>query len=434
MRNAIAIVVLLSGLLSSFAAGQGDTPGDRKSLNGGPEVSELFDIWVEGVDNVGPAIAFNSLRDEYLVVWSNNRAGGAFQDIYARRVRASDGFVLSFFTIISDSAWSYYDPDVAYSSAHDEYLVVYVFNGTTTDANIHAQRITWSGTPFGEFYVGRPDASFDQVSPAVTYNKNSDEYLVVYQNSWDSAHDIDAVRINASTGDTVGWNNIAAGAGQWRSAPDVAHCSGSNSYLVAYKYQPNNLAEPGDIFGKVVSWNMGNVSAEIHICEDSFDQQGVAVTATPGEFLAVWEDQTAPPTTTEILARRVTTNGTPLGPVGGFKVAGSTDVHRVYPAVDFGLNCGSLVIWTQRINSMDYRVRGRYVLPGQDSASGGEITMGFEDYFLELHPVVACAPYGDCMMAQEDDWPDGVFNIRGQLVFVHLFSDGFESGHLLEWQ
>ena len=102
--------------------------------------------------------------------------------------------------------------------------------------------------------------------------------------------------------------------------------------------------------------------------------------------------------------------------------------------MDFGLSYASLVVWHRTISVGIYEVFGRFVMPGQDSAYGSEIILGFEEYFLELYPAVACATYGDCLMAQEDDYPDGDFEIRGQLVLVHIFSDGFESGDFSAWQ
>jgi hypothetical protein len=34
-----------------------------------PPMSPFLDIWTDGVDNLKPAVAYNSLHDEYLVVW-----------------------------------------------------------------------------------------------------------------------------------------------------------------------------------------------------------------------------------------------------------------------------------------------------------------------------------------------------------------------------
>ncbi|MGD2155634.1 MAG: hypothetical protein PVG32_02080, partial [Anaerolineales bacterium] len=93
-----------------------------------PQLGAFINIWLEvGVGNFEPAVAYNSLRDEYLVVWSNTRAGGATKDIYARRVRG-DGTLLSYWTITHNANFHNYEPDVAYSPLQDEYLVVWTYD------------------------------------------------------------------------------------------------------------------------------------------------------------------------------------------------------------------------------------------------------------------------------------------------------------------
>ncbi|MFQ6000499.1 MAG: hypothetical protein ACE5LG_02390, partial [Anaerolineae bacterium] len=76
-----------------------------------PLLSPFINIWTgDAIDNLNPAVAYNSLHDEYLVVWENDR--GATRDIYARRV-GSDGTVKSWFSVVSNAnKWNWL-PDVA---------------------------------------------------------------------------------------------------------------------------------------------------------------------------------------------------------------------------------------------------------------------------------------------------------------------------------
>ena len=411
--------------------------GATATLHGGPHLGPFINIWLEtGVDNSEPAIAYNSLHDEYLVVWTDFPNMGAYMSIQARRV-SGDGTLLSYFTIFHEFGSQCLRPDVAYSSVQDEYLVVY---DCTTSASIGfdilARRITWNGEdlhlpPYQEFRVGRPDASGDQGGPAVTYNENNDEYLVVYGNSWPSHYDIDAVRVRASDGTQPSWSNIASGASQFRFLPDVAHCGSSNLYLIAYTYRPSP-GDPGDILGKVASWNMSDISPEIHVCDDANNQHDVTVTATPDEFLTVWEDQ-PDVSTTEIYARRVANDGTPLGPGGGFFIAGLLARHDGAPSVAHGPGSGYLVVWQREITPFsDHDVFGRYAIPGQDNAAGSEFAVD-NDAMWQKEPAVACATNGDCLMVEADNSVGGDFEIRGRLVMVHIFSDGFESGNLTAW-
>ncbi len=52
-----------------------------------------------GGDRFSPEVAYNSIDDEYLVVW-HNLWGGGFRDIYARRVTA-DGELEPWFCVVT---------------------------------------------------------------------------------------------------------------------------------------------------------------------------------------------------------------------------------------------------------------------------------------------------------------------------------------------
>ena len=417
----VAGLILLAGVVTSIAiavAREGVWKTDGANQVATPRLSPFINIWLDDVDNFEPAIAYNSHHDEYLVVWSNTRGGGATKDIYARRVRG-DGTLISNFTIAHDANFHNYEPDVAYCPAHDEYLIVYTYDSAITDSDIWARRVNWNGSWMSsEFEIGRkPD---NQHHPAVAYNGDADEYLVVYQNTWGGGgQDVDAERVRASDGTALGWVNIAAGAGL-RSFPDVAYCAASNYYLIAYTFRPSAPAL-GDIYGKVASWNFGYLSSEQHICDDANDQGTVAVAASAEEYLAVWEDASSP-TTTELYARRLGADGTPQGPGGGFWVTGNPGRHDGAPSVAYGAGYGYLVAWYRFMGGLDYNVYGRYAMPGRDIAVGSEFALD-DDVAAQKHPAVACATNGDCLMAEEDNnAPGGDFEIRGRFVMpYHVF-------------
>ncbi|MBU0511544.1 MAG: hypothetical protein KJ638_07570 [Chloroflexi bacterium] len=416
----VAGLILLAGMLATMAATrEGVRKTDGANQDATPRLSPFINIWLEtNVDNLEPAIAYNNLHDEYLVVWSNTRGGGATRDIYARRVRG-DGTLLSNFTIAHNANFHNYEPDVAYSPVHDEYLIVYTYDSAITDSDIWARRVNWNGSWMSsEFEIGRkPDK---QHHPAVAYNSDADEYLVVYQNTWGGGgQDIDAQRVRASDGWSPGWVNVVAGAG-FRSFPDVVHNAASNYYLIAYTFQPSALGS-GDIYGKVASWNFGHLSSEHHICDDANNQGFVAVAASAEEYLAVWEDSPSG-STTELYARRLAADGTPQGPAGGFWITGSPGRYDTAPAVAYGRGYGYLITWDRFMGGPDYNVYGRYAMPGWDNAAGPEFALD-NDVDAQMQPAVACATNGDCLMAEEDNNSvGGDFEIRGRLAMpYHLY-------------
>lgn len=412
-----ASLLLFVGLLLAplTTAHEGVGKPEHPSLAAGPPLSAFINIWLEtNVDNLEPAMAYNSRHHEYLVVWSNTRAGGATKDIYGRRVRG-DGTLLSHFAIAHNTNFHNYQPDVAYSPTHDEYLVVYTYDSVITDSDIWARRVSWDGSWMGnEFEIGRkPDRQHD---PAVTYNSIADEYLVVYQNTWaGGGQDIDAERVRAGDGTALGWVNIAAGPGH-RTLPDVAYNPVSNRYLIAYTFDTG--ASPADIYGKSASWNMGNISSEHHICDDANHQGRVAVAASGEEYLAVWEDSPSA-STTEIYARRLDAFGTPLGPGGGFWITGNPGRYDDAPSVASGAGLGYLVVWQRFKAGSGTNVYGRYVAPGQDIALGSEFALD-NDVRDQMAPAVACDGRADCLMAEEDNnSAGGDFEIRGRIAFLY---------------
>jgi len=54
-----------------------------------PELGPFIQVWDDAGQNVNPAIAYNSQRDEYLVVWVTEQDEFSW-DIWGRRLR-SDG-------------------------------------------------------------------------------------------------------------------------------------------------------------------------------------------------------------------------------------------------------------------------------------------------------------------------------------------------------
>ena len=423
MKNKLLVLILLVGFsillgvsISAIAhPAEADYVVSGTSINLGP----FINIWLDDVDNYLPAVAFNSRHDEYMVVWYNDR--GPTRDVYARRIR-TDGTLLNQFTVAHDVNLANYDPDIAYSPIHDEYLIVYRHETVSTGDDIWGRRVAWDGSWMGaEFAIGRPDKSGLQADPAVAYNPQADEYIVVYENRWGGTRDIDAQRVRASDDAVLSWANIATGSGQLRHHADVAYSPGNNYYLITYWYQPSST-DPGDVLGKVISSDMGYISPdEIDICVDANKQAFPTVAGSSDGFLVAWEDSPNF-TTTEIYARRIAADGTPLGPSGGFWIAGITDQRNGSPVVASGSPGGYLITWYRRMGASNWDVFARLVAKGQDIGHQAEFAVD-NDVGIQWDPVAACSTTGDCLVVEEDNNSVGNdFEIRGRLaMFEKVF-------------
>ena len=417
MKNKLLVLILLVGfsILLGVSISAIAHPAEADSTVSGTSIklSPFINIWLDEVDNYLPAVAFNSLHDEYMVVWYNHR--GPTRDVYARRIRA-DGTLLNQFTVAHDVNLSNYDPDIAYSPIHDEYLIVYRHETVSTGDDIWGRRVAWDGSWMGdEFAIGRSDKSGLQAEPAVAYNPQADEYIVVYENRWGGTRDIPRGRRGPRDGAVLSWANIATGAGQLRHHPDVAYSPGNNYYLITYWYQLSSTTDPGDVLGKVTSSDMGYISAEIDICVDANTQAFPTVAGSSDEFLVAWEDSPNA-TTTEIYARRIASDGTPLGPSGGFWITGIPDQDNGSPVVASGSASGYLITWYRHVGSSNWDVFARLVQMGRDAGLESEFAVD-NDVGIQWDPVAACNRFGDCLVVEADNNSVGNdFEIRGRLV------------------
>jgi hypothetical protein len=372
-----------------------------------PPMSGYLDIFLDNVNNRNPAIAYNSKHDEYLVVWWNDR--GATRDISARRISGSGKLLSSFIVAHDGNKWNWL-PAVAYSPVQDEYLVAYAYNQSSSNFDIWARRVKWDGSSMSpQFAITL--APERQWYPAVAYNSVNDEYLVVYENYWASdMRDIAAQRVRASDGVLLSWRNIASAPGTVRRLPAVAYNASRNEYCIAYTLQ-NTLN--GDIYARITSANMGSLSAEHHLVDNGYHQDGVALASGPDEYLAVWED--GPSTTHRTIYGRRITGGGALQPY--IPIADQANQIFTEVAVGYSTFYGYLVAWRDASVLTDWEVRARYVKAAQNTAWQTvfpiDITSGHQK-----SPAVGCNRSGDCLVAYEDEWGGADYDLRGRLVMV----------------
>ncbi|MBU1225623.1 MAG: hypothetical protein KJ698_00235, partial [Actinobacteria bacterium] len=144
-----------------------------------------------GHNEFGPALAWSSATDEYLVVWEDERRSGTRgTDIYGRRVLDGGGPVGGDFRIsgrnaITDDA----DPGIAYSRTSSEYLVVWsdARSYATRAEDIYGRRLDPSGTPAGnDFRVSGPNAIGAESDPRPAFLYDAAGFLVVWPDDRDA--------------------------------------------------------------------------------------------------------------------------------------------------------------------------------------------------------------------------------------------------------
>jgi hypothetical protein len=395
-----------------------------------PKVGNSLDIRVDNLVNALPKVAYNSQHNEFLVVWEE-QISSAEVAIYGQRV-GPDGILkggpIEIRKVLNTI---YHSPSVAYSPVQDKFLVVYRHNYKSDDYDIWAIQVSWDGSSkSAEFPIDRRLGL--QWASKVTYNTQSDEYLILYEDFF-TANDrrILATRVKASDLSTPGSQiQVAYVSGQSRRLPDVAYNVTRNEYLIAYTHTLNVAGTLYGIKGKIVPADLSSIPTN-EIAFTANDQcNGVSLAAGPNEFLAVWSENVIGGPQ-KIWGRRVIGDGT----LGSFiKFADRAPENCVEPVVAYEPFWGYFLSWRYVSPGGIWDIFGRTIGAGQNTPSSAEFPISYISYsgggtFIvdgqQKGPAVACGAMGICLAAYEDNCCifNSDYEIRGRLVtpnFLYL--------------
>ena len=157
--------------------------GDKVSPSG-ESIPSLGSItWDNTYDCIQPAVAYNAVNDEFLVVWMYDSLGdGTKYDIKGRTVKwGSSVYSGPEFLIFSWSGRSLWTPRVAWNSYRNEYFVVWTAMNMSSSlpADVSGIRVSAAGSPLPPHTVISDLNNPHQAD--ITYNLASDRYLVVWR-------------------------------------------------------------------------------------------------------------------------------------------------------------------------------------------------------------------------------------------------------------
>lgn len=240
-------------------------------------------------DQVEPAIAFNALRSEYLVVWVDNPSG--VPQIHARRMLSGGAAAAPAFVVAGGDATARYAPDVAYNSDLGQFLVVWEQEYSSSDHDIYAQRLAGDGTPVGAAVPVAVPPTWESL-PSVAYNPITEQYLVAWVVRPDvmSYGNVRTVRLTGEGVPVGAPADVSAGAFE-DTEPDVVCLWSSNtSYLVVWQSQSE--AGDFDIKARRVASDGAVLGVESILARADFDQLYPRACYNPlsDEALVVWQD------------------------------------------------------------------------------------------------------------------------------------------------
>lgn len=382
-----------------------------------PHLSE--EITISALDNEQylPAVAYNRKHDEYLVVWHNKWGGN--RDIYAQRI-TGQGELKSWFAVAPTAPANPYpndraQPSVAYDPVKDRYFVVWAYDtaGDGSNWDIHGVFVNWDGPILGlhqsiicnwattqstpkvvyntvqkEFMIvwttlhpslpayisGRrmnatngtfptsgSDFTVDNVSqvrihPEIAYNLARNEYLVVYDNTFD----IFGARFSSLANPLAGGEFPIAAWGGAEELPSVAACKETDQYLVAWQ---NN--QP-DIYARFVKGDGTIDGAPLHLEYTSVAEikPQVACNAAGNQFLVTWQQQFSSITGPYgIWGQFVNTNKTLGEQFGIMTPTGGVTAEFTTPVIAGG-NVNYLTVWEHDRPSTAFQdIHGRLITP-----------------------------------------------------------------------
>jgi len=309
------------------------------------------------------------------------------------------------------SGWGSYTPAVAYNPDDDEWLVVWHDNWNGGNWDIHGQRMRSDGTLIGDNLAIAENPSY-QGAPAVAYNPAAGEYLIVWKDERVSGEwHIYGQRVRAD-GTLVGSEMTICAAPYYQLDPAVTYQPATEEWLVVWHSQ---RADGIQIYGQRIASSGALVGSEFAISQEGYSHRGPDVAANPeaGEYLAVWHMHTNN-LRYSLRARRVQADGTPSGDE---MIIAQARKDSPWPKVAYNPHDDEyLVVWQDRRNGnwdiYGQRVSAAGALVGDNLAiatSGGNQTCPAVAWDGRSHRYLVVWEEGDSIRGQRV-WSDGALD------------------------
>ena len=402
----------------------GLTPGTASAAS---PLYTPFLISDQAADITHSAIAYNSNNHLYLVVWCHQQAGSTA--VFGRTV--SEKGQLGPVYPISETTGeaNRCDPDVAYDSKHNNYLVVWQ-QQTGASFTVHGKLFSPGSYLGNDIEINDAlNVSNAATPPAVDYAYTSDEFLVVWAH-WAGGNNssiysqrvrFDAVKIDGNFIIAQGQGSISA------YDPDVAYNLARNEYLVVYTRLDTNAPDgPNkDIFGWRIAYSPGGLvklGSEIFVAYLTQQDHHPAVAALPtpapesGRYLVAYQMTWNDNSDYDIWGQIVFGDGSLM--YDRYFSIQSTQAYETMPAVAASQASGNfLVTWTASSPPYIFKsIMARTVNPDSTKLADNPLGGFFADYSS-----VDAGRGGDFLVAAEDTTLFGNRDLYGMLAGNRVF-------------
>jgi len=260
-------------------------------------LSEEIPIAVGPRDEAAPAVAYNSRDDEYLVVWQEGRVGIANEpDVYGRRLSGL-GLPLGDPIPISTAPGPQVAPALAYNPNANEYLVIWSDSrhGLNVQPDIYGRRVAGDGSLVASELRITHRNGIEQV-PRVAYNPLEDLFVVVWEDDQGGTEDTGVMGQRVRGDGSLQGQPYVVADKRWKDqVPDIAYLPLTNRFLVAWQYWRREIPTDYAIYARFLT-GAGKVDetspvVTVALHEDSEQKApAVAASTTRDEQLVLWQD------------------------------------------------------------------------------------------------------------------------------------------------
>jgi len=236
-----------------------------------------------------PAAAYDSIHNQYLVVWYSQYPGNA--GIYAQQV-SSNGTRVGPWFAISTGSNDRATPAVAFSATSQEYLVVWVYD--TNDDHVHydiwGRTVAWNGSSMGVEKQVFTWANRAFNSPRVAWDSVHNQFMVISsvydtQNFW--WNDI-AGKLVMSDGSTpYSHFQVYQDPAVQPNQGDITYNPVADEYFVVWMETNSSTGE--DIYGARVAWDGGITRSAYAMAKETSNDSNPVIATNRGDayFLAL---------------------------------------------------------------------------------------------------------------------------------------------------
>jgi hypothetical protein len=178
-------------------------------------------------DQQSAVVSYDTVNDRYMVVYMDFFASPTESDLYGRLV-AFDGGLIGGEFVVNDDAGNQDFPAITFNSDYGDFLVVWE-DDYLGDWDVTAQEVLATGALPGGPFIVSPDYS-DQNNAAVTYNDYWGEYIVIWEDTRRGSLDIYGQALTGYAS-FLGYNTRINDDAVTSAQPAICACDSCGEYL-----------------------------------------------------------------------------------------------------------------------------------------------------------------------------------------------------------